>query len=53
MLSERLGFWGSRKGAKFAKALLSMTDALINACFAKLVATAPGGAPGSIRLESI
>jgi hypothetical protein len=30
-----------------------MTDALINACFAKLVDTASGGLPGSIRLESI
>jgi hypothetical protein len=53
MLSERSGFSQRRKGAKFAKALLSMTDALINVCLAKLVATAPGGVPGSIRLESI
>jgi hypothetical protein len=53
MLSERYGFSQRRKGAKFAKALLSMTYALINSCFARLVATTSGGVPGSIRLESI
>jgi hypothetical protein len=42
-----------RKGSCGNLSSFAMTDALINSCCAKLVATAPGGVPGSIRLESL
>jgi hypothetical protein len=42
-----------RKGSCGNLSSFAMTDALINACCAKLVATASGGVPGSIRPESI